>query len=190
MNIAKISVGRPIFVSCIVIALMTFGVFCFTKLPVDHYPDSNIPWVSVTTVYAGAGPNEIETLVTKPLEDSISNAAGIKKITSKSLESFSLVMAEFGQGVDAKYAEQLVRDKVNQARSKLPKDARDPVISRQDLSALPILIVGFSADITEARLYDLAEQVIKTRLEQVDKVGSVEIIGGRKRGIHDLLDQK
>jgi HAE1 family hydrophobic/amphiphilic exporter-1 len=189
MNIANISVKQPIFITCIAIAMMTFGAFCFMKMPVDYYPDSNIPRVSVTTVYAGAGPNDMETLVTKPLEDSISNASGIKTITSKSMEGVSLVMAEFNQDVDAKYAEQLVRDKVNQARAKLPQDTKEPIISRLDLSALPILIVGLSADMTDAKLYDLADQVIKTRLEQVDKIGSVEIIGGRKQEIQVLLDQ-
>ena len=190
MNLAKISVKRPILIICIIIALMTFGIFCFTKLPVDHFPDSNIPWITVTAVYAGAGPNEIEMLVTKPLEDSISNAAGIKKITSKSLDNVSVVMAEFSQGMDAKYAEQLVRDKVNQTRAKLPRDVKEPVISKMDLSALPVLTVGLAADLTDAQLYDLADQVIKPRIEQVDKVGSVEIIGGRKREICVQLDQK
>lgn len=189
MNFARLSVKRPIFVACLVIGLLVFGSFCFTKLPVDYYPDSNIAMISVTTVYTGTGPNEIETLVTKPLEDSISNAAGIQKITSKSLDNYSIVMAKFNQGVDAKYAEQLVRDKVNQARSKLPKDIREPVISKLDLSAMPILIIGLSADMSDAQLYDLADQVVKPNLEQVDKVGAVDIYGGRKREIQVLLDQ-
>jgi HAE1 family hydrophobic/amphiphilic exporter-1 len=190
MNTAKISVSRPIFVTCVVVAIMAFGFFCFSKLPVDYYPDTQMAMVSVATIYPGTGPNEIETMVTKPLEDSISNASGIKKITSKSLESFSLVNVEFNDGIDPKYAEQLVRDKVNQARSKLPQDVKEPVISRLDLSAMPIFIAGLSADMSDAKLYDLADQVIKVKLEQVDKVGSVEVYGGRKREIQILLDQK
>lgn len=189
MNLAKISINKPIFISCVIIALMLVGIVCFKQLPVDLFPEANIPNVSVTIIYPGAGPQEIETLITKPLEDSMSSMAGLKKITSQSFEGMSLVMAEFNQGVDSKYAEQLVRDKVNQTKSKFPDDTKEPVIAKIDLSALPIMMITLSADLPDAELFDLADRVIKPRLEQVDKVGSVAILGGRKREVQVLLDR-
>lgn len=120
----------------------------------------------------------------------MSNVSGIKKISSTSYEGVSVVLAEFNQGIDSKYAEQLVRDKVNQAKPKFPDDTREPVIKKLDMSALPILFVSLSADVGDTELYDLADQVIKPSIEQIEKVGSVEILGGRKREIHILLDRK
>lgn len=189
MSLSSLSVKRPIFITCVIIAIVVFGAFCFKNLPIDLFPDVNIPTVSVSTIYAGAGPNEIETLVTKPLEDSFSNIAGVKKMTSKSYEGMSQVTIEFNQGVDSKYAEQLVRDKVNQTKSKFPDETKEPVITKVDLSALPVLMVILNGDLPDAELFDLADQMIKPQLEQVDKVGSVEVLGGRKREIQVLLDR-
>lgn len=189
MSLSSISVKRPIFISCVIIAIVVFGTFCFKNLPIDLFPDVNIPTVSVSTVYSGAGPNEIETLVTKPLEDSFSNISGVKKITSKSYEAVSQITIEFEQGVDSKYAEQLVRDKVNQTKSKFPEETKEPVITKIDLSALPVLMVILNADLPDGELFDLADQIIRPQIEQVDKVGSVEVLGGRKREIQVLLDR-
>lgn len=190
MNFAEISVKRPILITCVMIAMMTLGIFFFRQMSVDMFPDANIPTLSIQTIYAGAGPSEIETLVTKPLEEALSNIAGIKKIASKSYEGVSVVIAEFSQGIDSKYAEQLVRDKVNQAKPKFPEDTKEPVIKKLDMSALPILYVSLSANLDDTQLFDLADQVIKPRIEQTEKVGSVEIMGGRKREVHVLLDRK
>ena len=190
MSLSSISVKRPIFITCVIIAIVVFGTFCFKNLPIDLFPDVNIPTVSVSTVYNGAGPNEIETLVTKPLEDSFSNIAGVKKLTSKSYEGISQVVVEFEQGIDSKYAEQLVRDKVNQTKSKFPEETKEPVITKVDLSALPVLMVILNADLPDGELFDLADQTIKPQIEQVDKVGSVEVLGGKKREIHVLLDRE
>jgi HAE1 family hydrophobic/amphiphilic exporter-1 len=172
------------------IAMLTLGVFCFKQMPVDLLPNANIPTVYIQTIYAGAGPSEIETLVSKPLEEALSNIAGIKKVSSTSLEGVSVVFAEFNQGIDSKYAEELVRDKVNQAKPNFPSDTKEPVIKKLDMSAMPILFVSLSADLSDTELYDLADQVVKPRIEQVEKVGSVDIMGGRKREIQVLLDRK
>lgn len=189
MNLSTLSVRRPILTTCVVIALLVIGVFSFDKLPIDLYPEANIPTISITTIYPGAGPTEIETLISKPLEDAISNAAGIKKLTSSSYEGMSRLIVEFNDGIKTEYAEQIIRDKVNQCKPKFPQDTKEPIITKVDLSALPIMMATLSADLPQGELFDLADQVIKPRIEQVDNVGSVEIMGGRKREWHVELDR-
>jgi HAE1 family hydrophobic/amphiphilic exporter-1 len=169
---------------------MAVGWVSFKGLSVDLFPEVNIPVVSVVTVYPGAGPAEIETLVTKPIEDEVSAISGLKRLNSKSLEGVSQVVAEFKQGVDVKYAEQQIRDKVSMAKAKIPTEAKEPLIRKFDPSDQPILTLAITApNLNQAELYDLADQIVKPRLEQVNNVGTIEIIGGRKREIHVTLDR-
>jgi len=191
MSLPKISISRPIFMTCVTIALVVVGWTSFKFMSVDLFPDVSIPVINVQTSYRGAGPAEIETLVSRPLEDELSTIAGIKRMTSKSLEGVSQVIIEFQSSVDAKYAEQQVRDKVNIAKPKLPEEADDSVIRKFDPADTPILTLSLSAEnIGDAELYDLADQVLKPRLEQVANVGAIELLGGRQREIHVLLDRK
>jgi HAE1 family hydrophobic/amphiphilic exporter-1 len=191
MSLPKLSINRPIFITCITIAMIAVGVLSFNLMSVDLFPDVDIPVVSVSTVYQGAGPEEIETLVSRPIEEEVSTISGIKRLTSRSLEGTSQVIIEFNSSVDVKHAEQEVRDKVNIAKAKLPDEVEDPLIKRFDPSDTPILTVSLSAEnLGDAALYDVADQFIKPRLEQVNNVGSIEILGGREREIQVLLDRK
>lgn len=190
MSLPKISISRPIFMTCVTIAIVVVGWASFKSMSVDLFPDVSVPVVTVQTVYPGSGPSEIETLVSRPIEEEVSTIAGIKRLTSKSLEGVSQVIVEFNSSVDVKYAEQQVRDKVNVAKAKLPTEAKDPVIRKFDPSDTPILMLAVSAkNLDDAKLYDLADQFIKPRMEQVNNVGAIEIFGGRKREIHVLLDR-
>jgi len=190
MNLVDLSIKRPAFITCIMIVIITVGIICFKRMSVDLYPDVNIPTIYVVTSYEGAGPAEIETLITKPLEEEISTISGIKRLNSRSLQDTSRVIVNFYQGVDIKYAEQQIRDKVNQTKGKLPEDIKDPVIRRIDPSDQPIMTISVNGDLSEAELFDLADQYISPRLEQANSVGMIEILGGRKREIAVLLDQK
>lgn len=190
MSLPKISISRPIFMTCVTIALVVVGWASFKTMSVDLFPDVSVPVVTVQTVYAGSGPAEIETLVSRPIEEEVSTIAGIKRLTSRSLEGVSLVIVEFNASVDSKYAEQQVRDKVNIAKAKLPDEAEDSVIKKFDPSDTPILTISLTANnLNDAKLFDLADQFVKPRLEQVNNVGAIEIFGGRKREIHVLLDR-
>jgi HAE1 family hydrophobic/amphiphilic exporter-1 len=191
MSLAKVSINRPIFITCVIIALTVVGWASFKSLSVDLFPDVSIPIVSVQTIYRGAGPAEVETLISRPLEDELSTISGIKRMTSKSLEGVSQVIVEFQSHVSAQQAEQQVRDKVNIAKSKLPSELDDPVIKKFDPADTPIITIALSGkDIGDAKLYDIADQFVKPRLEQVNNVGAIDIIGGRKREIHVLLDRQ
>ena len=128
MSLAELSIKRPIFISCIIFMMLVVGTAAIYKLPVDLFPDVNFPIITVTTVYPGAGPSEIETLITKPVEDEVSTISGLKRLTSTSQEGFSQVIAEFTLETDIKFAEQQVRDKVALVKTKIPKETEEPVI--------------------------------------------------------------
>jgi len=189
MSIASVSIKRPIFMTSVMIAIMIAGWAAFKSMSVDLFPDVSIPVVTVQTVYPGAGPAEIETLVSRPIEENISTIAGIKRLTSRNFEGMSLVIVEFESSVDAKYAEQQVRDKINIAEGDLPDGTEDSIITKFDPSDSPILFVTLAADLGDAELFDLADEVIKPRFEQVKNVGSIDLFGGREREIHVVLDR-
>lgn len=190
MNIADLSIKRPIFISCLVVASMVLGFLSMKKLGVDLFPDVTFPVVTVTTIYPGAGPAEVETLVSKVFEEEISTVSGIKRLSSRNSEGVSVVIAEFNLETDVKYAEQQIRDRVSSAKRKLPTEAKEPTIRRIDPADQPILVISLSADLKPAELYDLASEEIRPRLEQINQVGLVGISGGRKREIRVELDRK
>lgn len=191
MSLAQVSIKRPIFITCVMIGILVGGIYSFKKMSVDLFPEVSIPIVTVSTVYQGAGPNEIETLVSRPIEEEISSIAGIKRLTSRNIEGISIVIVEFLSTVDAKYAEQQVRDKVNIAKASLPDEIDDSVIKKFDPADTPILQISLTGEnIGDAEMYDIADEFVKPRLEQVNNVGAIDIIGGRKREIHVLLDRQ
>jgi HAE1 family hydrophobic/amphiphilic exporter-1 len=190
MSLADLSIKRPVFISCLVIASMVVGFLSMKKLGVDLFPDITFPVVTVTTVYPGAGPSEIETLVSKVFEEEIITVSGIKRLSSRNSEGVSVVIAEFNLETDVKYAEQQIRDRVSTAKRKLPTEAKEPTIRRIDPADQPVLVVSVSADLPPAKLYDLASEEIRPRFEQVNQVGLVSVVGGRKREIKVELDRK
>ena len=190
MNLADISIERPTFITCIVLVMLALGLLAMQRLGVDLFPDVTFPVVVINTPYPGAGPAEIETLVTKPLEDEISTLAGIKRLTSANYEGLSQVIAEFTLETDVKYAEQQIRDRVGATKRKLPKDVKESTIRRIDPSDQPILIFALNADLRDDQIFDVADEIVRPKLEQVNQVGMVEIIGGRKRQIRVALDRK
>jgi len=168
------------------------GLLAMFRLPVEELPEFSLPTLSVTVTYPGVGPEEIANLITKPLEEQIGTIPGIKHVTSRSLEGVSVVTAEFQFKVNAGYAEQQVRDKVALAKALFPRDnaIEEPSIQRFDPADEPIAVISLQGNMSERELYDLAEQEIKVRLEQIDGIGQIKIIGGRKREIHVLLDRE
>lgn len=189
MNIANLSIKRPVFISCLVILMLALGYLSLKKLPVNLFPDVTFPVVVVTTAYPGAGPEEIETLITRIYEEELSTLPGIKRINSTSQEGISSVVIEFNLDEDIKYAEQQVRDRVSTVQRKLPSDIQAPVIRRVDPADQPIMTLALSAKgIKQQDLFQLADSDIKPILEQVKQVGLVSIIGGQKREIQVHLD--
>lgn len=189
MNLASLSIKRPVFITCIVTVILVVGWLSLNKLPVDLFPNVTFPIVTVTTTYPGAGPEEVETLVSKIYEEELSNVPGLKKLSSQNLEAVSIIIAEFNLDVDIKYAEQQVRDKVSAARKKLPDDIDEPVIRKIDPADQPIVTISVASNLPDGQLFQYVDKKIKPMFEQVNQVGLVEIFGGRKREIKVELDR-
>lgn len=190
MNFAELSIKRPIFITCTVLIILVSGWLSLNKLGVDLFPNVTIPVVTVTVPYPGAAPNEIETLIAKPVEDELSTISGVKRIKSTCSEGSGTVVVEFTLETDVKYAEQQVRDKVSAVKPKLPDDAKEPIIRRIDPADQPIIILALNADLNEAQIYDIANEEIKQNLLTAKDVGNITIYGGRKREIHVELDRQ
>ncbi|MGH7739526.1 MAG: efflux RND transporter permease subunit [bacterium] len=189
MNLPQLAVNRPVFVSCLVILIMILGVLAYDSLGVDLFPDVSFPYVFVTTPYAGASPEEIESQISKPLEEELSSLQGVKKVTSTNQQGYSTVVVQFTLATDAKDAEQQVRDRVAYVRPQLPKGIDEPVIRRMDPADQAVIQLSLKSSLSPADAFDLADQVVKPELAQVPGVGVVNIQGGTKREIHVLLDR-
>jgi HAE1 family hydrophobic/amphiphilic exporter-1 len=189
MNLPDLSIKRPVFILCVFFITLVLGYFSLKTLSVDLFPNINFPIIAVSTVYPGAGPNEIETLVSKPIEDGISALSGMKSLSSISKEGISTVVAEFNLEVDIKHAEQQIRDRIAGIRAKLPTEIKDPVIQSFDPADQAVVVLSLAAPLAPAQLYDLADQEIRPLFEEINNVGQVAVLGGRKREIQVLLDR-
>jgi hydrophobic/amphiphilic exporter-1 (mainly G- bacteria), HAE1 family len=188
MNLAKLSIKRPTFITSLIVVMLIIGFIFMKRMSVDMFPDVNFPFVMITTVYPGAGPEEIERLVSKPLEEEISSISGLKNVYSMSQDGVSLVYGEFTLETDPQYAEEQVKAKVSQIRGNLPDEVKEPVIRRYDPSDSPIMMFTLHGKLSDTALYDFADTVIKDKLSQVKNVSNVQILGGKKREIHINLD--
>lgn len=184
MNLASISVKRPVMIFMFILSLVVLGLTSITKLPVELFPKVDYPVVTVVTVYPGASPHEMENLVTEKIEDEFKSLSDLKKFTSDSLESVSFIMLEFTaeSDLDAKAAD--VRDKVEAIKRSLPDDCEDPMVMTFDLDSLPILFAAVSSPRSLSEVRKTTEDVVKEYIERVPGVASVGLSGGREREIH------
>ncbi len=190
MSLAVLSIKRPVFISCLVILLLVVGYISLFKMPVNLFPNVEFPMVSIYTAYPGAAPAEIETQVTKVIEDELSTVSNVKSIKSKSMEGSSRVMIEFDLDIKLLEAQQKVRDKVSNIKNQLPQDAKDPVVWVIDPASQPIVILGLTGNMDTNKLYQIADDKIKNKIEQASNIGLVEILGGRDEEILVNLDRE
>jgi HAE1 family hydrophobic/amphiphilic exporter-1 len=190
MGVADLSVKRPVFMIVIVIVLSFFGYLALRTLSMNLMPDVKIPYVTIQTVYPGAGPKEIETLVTKKLEDAVTTIEGIDDIDSYSLDGVSIIIVQFDLNKDVDVANQEVKDKIDQIINNLPTDAKKPIVTKVDLRATPVADIVLSGDVSPIKLYDYADKVVKDRLSQIKGVANVTISGGQEREIQVKLNDR
>jgi len=184
MKLTNISVERPVTVLMIALIIVVLGVLFFSKLGLDLLPDIKYPMVSVVTTYPRVASEDIEELLTKPIEDVVSTIKGVKSVKSFSQEGLSVVMVEFNWGTDLDFAAQDVRDKLDLIQDFLPGDADKPLVVKLDIGAMPVLGYGVtSKNLDTLELRHILEDNIKDKLERLDGVASVQIIGGREREI-------
>lgn len=190
MFLAKLSVDRPVLTTVILMVFIIFGGLAFNKLNLNHMPEVEIPYVTVTTVYPGAGPKETETLITKKVEDAVSTISQIKRIESYNLDGAAITLLEFELSKNVDVANQEVKDKVDQILNELPSDAKKPIIKKIDINAFPIMDIVLSGNVDPRELYHLASNRLKDRFSQINGVADVKITGGQEREIRIALDSK
>jgi len=184
MWLTRLSITRPVTILMVVITMVIMGLQSRSRLPVDLYPDVQLPMLFISTVYPGTGPEEIETLVTKPIEDQLSTISGLDKLTSTSSEGVSQVQLTFKLGTDLNDVAADVRSKLDAMSNRLPADVLTPVVLKIDIGAIPVLQLNVaSSRRTSEYVRRLADDVIKDRLSQVPGVASVNITGGDVREI-------
>ena len=189
MNLSAIAIKRPVLTVMVTFALMVLGLMGVSRLGTDLFPDVSFPVVAVNIVYPGAAPGEVETLVTKPIEDAVVSLNGIDRVRTFSREGLSTTLIIFKLGMDQQEAATQVRERVAITRFKLPQDVKEPSINRFDVSAAPILTYTLSGG--GRSLEDtakIARDVLKPSLEQIDGVASIEVKGAAEREVHVDLD--
>ena len=189
MSLTRVAIVRPLFIAMVVLGLVVLGAVSYTKLGVDLFPNIDIPVTSVVTVYPGAGPESVEQLVTKPIEDAVASLSGIDYIQSYSSEGVSSVVVVFKEGVNADSASIDVERKVNSIRGALPQQALAPSVVKADISSLPVMDLALTGQESPGDLYDLANNVLAPELSTVTGVSSVNIVGGLDREIDVRVDE-
>ncbi len=191
MNLPEISIRRPVFASMMSLALVLFGAISLSRMPVRELPDIDPPIVSVNTTYFGANAGVVETEVTERLEEAVNNVPGIKTLSSESREQSSQINIEFDLSRDIDVAAQEVRDRVSRVRGQLPDSVEEPVISKQDSDARPVLWIAMESEhYTPLEMNTLAERQIKNRLQTVEGVSSIFMGGEQRYAIRLWLDSE
>lgn len=187
MWLSDLSVRQPVLITMLAAAVLVVGGLLYSRMAVDLMPDVSLPIVAVQTVYPGADPQEVERSVTKPIEDAVASIGGVENVRSTSADSVSLVTVEFKMETDTEKAAEEVRNRVNLVRNTLPSDVKEPVISKLDPSASPVIAVAVadnSRHSSPEALRTLVDDLIKPRLERVSGVASVGVTGGLVREVH------
>lgn len=190
MWLTRLSLNRPVTITVFMVAVIVLGFYALSKTQVELQPKVDFPVITILTVYPGASPDEVETLVTKPIEDAVAGVEGLRQITSVSQYGISQVTLEFYIGTDVGEAYIDVQAKVNAAVGLLPRDAERPVISKLDTQSQPTMYIGMTGNRPPYELRDLADNLIKDRLSSVPGVAAVTVSGGQKREILVAIDKE
>lgn len=183
MFLADASTKRPIAMSVVIIMLSFFGLLTLKKLGNDLLPSVDVPYVTISVTYAGASPDELETSVTRKIEDAIAQVEGIKHISSTCLNNFTQVLIEFNLDRDVDVAATDVREKVDLILEDLPEAADKPEILKYDINATPVVTLALKGSLPIDELYDYADDKLSDRFSSLPGVASVDLIGGMEREV-------
>ena len=190
MKIYESAVRKPISTVLIFVGLMVFGLFSLSNLAVDQYPEIEIPQISVITTYPGANAADIETNITRVLEDNLNTVSNLKKLTSKSQDNVSLITVEFEYGSDLDEGANEIRDVVSRSLSMLPDDVEYPTIFKFSTSMIPVMMLAITADESYPALNKILDDKLVNVLNRVDGVGAVTIMGAPEREVQVNVDPK
>jgi hydrophobic/amphiphilic exporter-1 (mainly G- bacteria), HAE1 family len=187
-KLAEICIRRPVFAAMIVLSLVVVGSASYFKLGVDRFPSVDLPTVSVRTNLPGASPEEIETLVSQPIEEVVNTVDGIDNLRSVSVQGNSIILATFNLNRDIDTAAQDVRDRVSTVVRNLPPDAKPPVVAKFNNDSTPVVTIALSGQRSIRELTEYADKVVRVQLERAGGVGAVNVVGGLDRAINVWID--
>ena len=190
MAIYKTAINKPITTGLIFVAVIVLGLFSLSRLPIDQMPEMDPPYVTVMTTYPGANASEIETNITKLVENSLNSVDGLKNITSNSRDNLSVVSLEFEWGSDIDEALNDIRSYVDLLYDNLPDGVSRPMILKLNSSAMPIMMYGFTADESYSGLDRIVEDNVVNVLNRIDGIGNITVSGAPERYIYIDLDPK
>ncbi|WP_276497219.1 efflux RND transporter permease subunit [Pontibacter litorisediminis] len=188
MNITKLSIQRSTLVVVVFTVLTLLGLVSYQSLNYELLPKFSPPVLTISTIYPGASPNEVENSVTKEIEDALSSLENVKEMNSTSLESFSIITIQLNQGTDVDLSLQDAQRKINTILAKLPEDADAPTLNKFDFDDLPIIKMGATANLSATEFYDLIDKKIKPELSRIPGMAAIKVLGGQEREIKVNID--
>ncbi|WP_068467917.1 efflux RND transporter permease subunit [Candidatus Protochlamydia phocaeensis] len=188
MILSDLSIKRPVFITMVMLAFVLFGAIAFKNLGVDLFPKVDFPVITIVSVLPGADPETMEKSVTEIIEEAVANISSIKHLRSTSAEGISQVVIEFNLEKNVDIAYQEVQAKLGTIRKELPDDLNDIIIEKFDIDSAPIMAVVLSGDLPIPTLSQIADKVVKDRLQQVQGVGQIKIVGKQDRNVWVYLD--
>jgi hydrophobic/amphiphilic exporter-1 (mainly G- bacteria), HAE1 family len=188
MTLTELAIKRPSFIVVIFTVLSVLGFISFSQLKYELLPKMSNPMVTIATVYPGASPQEVETSVSKLIEDAVSGLDKVKAVRATSQENISFVMVEFDQSAKVDFALQDAQRKVNEIVSKLPEGVKPPTLSKFAIDEIPVLRMGATSSMSEREFYHVMEERIQPRLSRIPGVGQVFLVGGTEREIKVNVD--
>ncbi len=183
MSLYQTAVKKPITTALIFVGIVIFGLFSYSRLPIDLFPDIETNMLTVITAYPGASASDIETNVTRPMENTLNSAESLKKLTSQSKDNMSIVTLEFDYGTNIDIATNDVRDKIEMVRSSLPDEVSNPIIFKFSMDMIPVVIYSATAEESVNALYKILDDKIANPLNRVEGVGAVIIAGAPQREV-------
>lgn len=189
MSLYSFSVKKPITLLMIVCVVIIIGIVSLTKIPLDLLPKIEVPVAVVSTSYKGVGPEEIEKLVTEPIEGAVATVGSMKNIQSISYDGNSLIIVEFNSGTDMDFASLEMREKIDLVKGFLPDEVENPMVIKVDPNAMPIIQLSFYSEEDLGKLQSILMEIVKPRIERIEGVANVSLSGGKEKEVSISLEE-
>ncbi|MEY8304994.1 efflux RND transporter permease subunit [Anaerosalibacter bizertensis] len=189
MSLYSFSVKKPITLLMIVCVVIIIGIVSLTKIPLDLLPKIEVPVAVVSTSYKGVGPEEIEKLITEPIEGAVATVGSMKNIQSISYDGNSLIIVEFNSGTDMDFASLEMREKIDLVKGFLPDEVESPMVIKVDPNAMPIIQLSFYSEEDLGKLQSILMGIVKPRIERIEGVANVSLSGGKEKEVNISLEE-